>query len=393
MDGEQIADPLAHDRLWCAGTVQAVAPPGVVDLGPGYLDPALLPVSLLRDAYSSALSEFGSASLAYGENRGALSLRTALAARATASGGTGCTPEQLVITAGTSHMLHLLATAFAQPRSVVLIDSLCYDLGRRIFTDCGLRLREVPGDSAGMDPKALGEALRDTDLVAFIYQNPTFQNPTGLVVSAERRRELLAVAREHGTLIVEDDAYAELTLDCPGPPSSLAELSGYRGVIRLLTFSKTLAPGLRLGWLQADRAVTERLVRRGLFASGGALNHTTSLAVLAMLRSGAYNRHLAWLRVQLRTRRDALTGALGESLSDRFGFVPPGGGFFLWLRCDGAAEDDLLSAARRAGVRVTAGSQFGAAGFASIRLSYSLNGPAKLSDAARRLATELNAVA
>lgn len=381
------ADPLAHDRFWRNGTVQAVALPGVTDLGPGYLGPGLLPVSLLRDAYDSALSEYGSAGLAYGDNRGALSLRNELA-------GASCDPDQLVITAGSSHTLYLLATMFARPGAVILVDTVCYDLGRRIFTDCGLRLREVPGDSAGMDPEALAEALRIPDTAAFVYLNPTFHNPTGRIIPLQRRLELLAVAREHDTLIVEDDAYVELMLGCQDPPSSLAELSGYQGVIRLLTFSKSLAPGLRLGWLQAEHAVTDRLVSHGLFASGGALNHTTSLAVLAMLRSGAYSSHLAWLREQLRARRDAIVAGLQDSLGEHFRFVPPSGGFFVWLTCRaGVGEDSLLSAARRAGVRVSAGSPFGTPGQTSIRLSYSLNGPAELDRAARRLASAFNAVA
>jgi 2-aminoadipate transaminase len=387
------ADPLAHDRCWLPGTVQGVAPPGVIDLGPGYLDPLLLPVGLLRDAYGSALQEFGSASLAYGDNRGAWPLRSELAASELAGRRAPCTPEQLVITAGTSQMLHLLAVTFARPGATVMVDEVSYDLGRRVFVDCGLRLREVPGDRAGMDPAALRDALRAHGDVAFIYLNPSFHNPTGTVVPLGRRLELLAVAREHEALIVEDDAYAGLALDEPGPPDSLAELSGFLGVIRLLTFSKTLAPGLRLGWLQADHAVTERLAGCGVLSSGGALNHTTSLAVLMLLRSGAYGRHVDWLRDRLRERRDALVAALRGSLpGDRFRFAVPGGGFFVWLRCGtGETEKELLATAARAGVWVAGGSRFGTTGEPSIRLSYSLNGPAELTHAAHRLAAALTA--
>ena len=385
------ADPFAHDRFWHSGIVQSVAPPGVTDLGPGFLAPDLMPVGLLRDAYASALAEYGAACLAYGDNRGARPLRAELAAGLTAGGGSACDPEQLVITAGTSHMLHLLATVLARPGSAVLTDEVCYDLGRRIFADRGLRLRAVPGDSAGMDPAALADALRAPGDVAFIYLNPTFQNPTGLVMPYERRRELLATARQHETLIVEDDAYAGISLDDPPPPPSLAELSGCRGVIRLLTFSKTLAPGLRLGWLQAEHSLVDRLTGDGVFESGGALNHASSFAVLAMLRSGAYARHLTWLRDRLRMQRDALAGSLRAGLGDRLEFDTPRGGFFLWLRCrTGHSEGELLAAAQRAGVRVAAGSRFGPADPPRIRLAYSLNGPSELVSAANRLAAALN---
>jgi 2-aminoadipate transaminase len=387
------AGPLSHDRFWLTGIVQSLPPDGVLDLGPGYLDPALLPVDLLKDAYSTAMSEFGSAMLGYGDNRGALPLRAALAARTEEGGGQACGPEHVVITAGTSQALHLIATTFAAAGDVVVVDQTSYDLGRRIFTDSGLRLREVPADESGMDPAALDAVLGAAGAAtAFIYLNPTFHNPTGLVIPTARRRELLTVAAGHKTLIVEDDAYAELTLTSGPVPGSLADLADFRGVIRLRTFSKSLAPGLRLGWLQAEEKITDRLTSRGIFESGGSPNHTSSLAVLAMLQGDGYFRHLHWLRDQLRARRDALAGALSSGPSDRFEFTVPGGGFFIWLRArNPQSEAEMLAAARRAGVRVAGGSRFGHPSQPSLRLAYSFLSPGALAFAGRQLADALNA--
>jgi 2-aminoadipate transaminase len=360
---------------WRPGVVQEVAPPGVLDLGPGYPGPDLQPVGLVRHAYARALEEFGSAALAYGDNAGALPLREVLARRA------GTEPDGVVLTAGTSQALHLLGTTFGSPGRTVVTDRLGYDYGRVILTSCGLRLAPVPADSEGMDPAALDTVLSSMD-TAFVYLNPTFHNPTGQVVPERRRRELLEVTARHGVLVVEDDAYAELGLSAATPPPPLADLHP-GGVVRLGTFSKTIGPGLRLGWLTAGPAVVTRLLGHGLFHSGGSLNHLASLAVTTMIAGGEYDRHLDLVRGELRVRRDALLDALGD-----LAVTKPDGGFFLWLRFGPQhREEELMAAADAAGVRVAAGSRFGAGPAPRIRLSYSLNRPAELASAGRALHT------
>ncbi|GCD42232.1 enduracididine biosynthesis enzyme MppQ [Streptomyces paromomycinus] len=386
------AGPLSHTRRWHAGVVQEAAPAGVLDLGPGYIEPALLPVDLLRDAYAGALEEYGAAALGYGHDPGADPLRAELAARAAAAGGHPCGPDQVVLTSGTSQALYLLATSFAAPGDTVLAEELCYDLGQRIFRDCGLRVRTVATDGSGMLPDALDHALaavrREGGRTAFLYLTPTHHNPLGRTVPTERRRRLVEVAARHDTLILEDDAYAELALtDGWTPPPSLAALAGYRGVVRLCSFSKTLGPGLRLGWLLADAEVAARLSGHGLFVSGGSLNHTTSLAVGHLLATGAYDRHLDAFRTRLRARRDALVDTLRAALGDRVRLRTPEGGFFLWLESmAGPTEEALLDRAAAAHVRVAAGSRFGTTQGPSVRLAFSFNPPAALERAARRLA-------
>ncbi|GGZ26569.1 aminotransferase class I/II [Streptomyces inusitatus] len=387
------APVLPHTRRWRAGVVQEVAPPGVLDLGPGYIEPALLPVRLMAGAYQNALAEYGAAALSYGHDPGALPLRSRLAARATAADGRLCEPEQILLTSGTSQALYLLATALAAPGDTVLTEEFCYDLGQRIFLDCALRLRQVAMDASGMLPEALDQALTEGaqagTTTAFVYLTPTHHNPLGHTMPSVRRRQLIEVAAHHGVMMVEDDAYAELSLSPEPPPPSLAALAGYRRVVRLCSFSKTLGPGLRLGWLLADRETAGRLSGHGLFASGGSLNHTTSLAVDSLLADGAYDRHLGVLREQLRIRRDALEGALRAALGDRWALRTPSGGFFLWLRGErGTGEAELLAGAAGAGVRIAAGSRFGVPrpGAAAVRLAFSFNPPESLERAAVRLA-------
>jgi 2-aminoadipate transaminase len=392
---DSAAGPLSHDRQWRAGVVQAVCEPGVLDLAPGYLQPGLLPVDLLRDAYSDALTEFGSAALSYGANQGVDLLRTAIAARTSAADGRPwCLPANVALTAGTSHALHLVATSMAAPGQVALVERTSYDYGRRIIEDCGLTLCEVPADPAGMDPTALDEAITSAvsagRQVAFVVLTPTFHNPTGRTVGPTRRRELLQVAARRRVLVVEDDAYGELALTDDAPPASLAGLAGGRGVVKLGSFAKTIGPGLRLGWLLAEPDVVARFVGQGVYDSGGSPNHLASLAVAVLLRDGHYDEHLRWLRTRLREQRDALLGALRAHLRgvriDR-----PDGGFFLWLRFPGRqSEPRLVADAARSGVAVAAGSRFGTVDEPSVRLAYSFNSPDALAAAALRLADAWN---
>ncbi|GLZ36660.1 PLP-dependent aminotransferase family protein [Actinokineospora sp. NBRC 105648] len=388
MSAEDSAGPLSHRRSWSPGVVQQVGPAGTVDLGPGYLEPGLLPVDLLAAAYPAALAEYGSAALAYGDDRGAVPFRALVADRVARAEGPPCGPDNVLVTAGTSHALHLLATGLAQSGEVVLVEQYGYDYGRRILADRGLRARAVPMDAAGVDPAALDEAIATTraagERIAFAYLAPTFHNPTGLVSPVGRRRELLAVAARHGVLLVEDDAYAELGLDGGADPVSLAGLAGYRGVVRLRTFSKTLGPGLRLGYLLADPAIVGRLAGTGLFTSGGSANHVTSLAVAWLLRSGEYDRHLGWLRSRLRERRDALAVALGSGLEGVVEFTTPAGGYFLWLRST-HDEARLVTAAAAAKINALPGSRFGTGPQPTVRLAYSLNPPSALTAAAEAL--------
>ncbi|MFJ9445029.1 aminotransferase class I/II-fold pyridoxal phosphate-dependent enzyme [Kitasatospora sp. NPDC101235] len=373
--------PLPHARWWRAGVVQAVSPPGVIDLGPGYLEPSLLPVDEVLPLYAEALTEFGPAALSYGANAGAEPLRALLAARH------GCTADEVMVTAGTSQALTLLCTVLGRPGRSVVVERTCYDLGRSIMTDHGLRLREVDADGEGVRPQALDQALSQGDDVAFVYLTPTFHNPTGTVAGTSRRRQLLAVAARHGVPIVEDDAYTELALDRTTPPPSLAALAGRRGVIRLGSFAKTLGPGLRLGWLEAEPDLVETLTNRGQLVSGGSLNHLTSLAVAMLMGDGRYDHRLSWLRDQLRLRRETLVAALRAGLGESVTIDRPAGGFFVWLTFDPRrSEASLLAAAERAGVAVAPGSRYGSTPGTHVRLAYSFNPPDRLAEAAARLA-------
>lgn len=366
---------------WTSGIVQVVGSDGVLDLGPGLFDPALLPTGLLKAAYAETFARYGPAALAYGNNYGPLPLRAALAERTARADGLPCTPEQVVVTAGTSSALDLLARWLGRPGEAVLTEPLTYDLARRIFADRGLAVRGTP-----LDPDVLARAVAAEERrVAFLYVLPTFHNPTGAVMPLARRAELVEAACELGLLVVEDDAYAGLALDPVEAVPSLAGLAGYRNVIRLCTTSKSLAPGLRLGWLLTAAERATQLASSGMFTSGGGLNHLAALATATLLESGGYDRHVKWLREELRVRRDALLTPLRAGLP-AFSFSAARGGFFVWGELpSGCTEAAALEAAAHARVRVFAGSRFGDTGRPAVRLSFSFHSPERLAEAADRL--------
>src|SRR5215472_14064552 len=197
------------------GIMQRDPPRGLVDLGPGYLDPALVPVELIGRWTAQALDRWGASALGYGADAGPLPLRAAAASRISgAAWARECAPSQLIVTGGTSAALDQLAMRFSREGRAVLTESLTYDLGRKIFTGWGVRTVAVRGPADDVDvaelARAAKQAARSTGIPPAIYLIPTFHNPTGRVLSTGRRRDILAVAEQAGSLVIEDQAYSEL---------------------------------------------------------------------------------------------------------------------------------------------------------------------------------------
>jgi enduracididine biosynthesis enzyme MppQ len=372
------------------GVTQFVERPGIVDLGPGYLQPSLLPVAPMRQAMSDALEAMGPSALSYGANRGPAPFLSHLAARATRANDLPCTEENVLVTAGASQMLHYLSASCCSWARSVLVEEPTYDLAVKIFRSCHLEVVPVRCDEHGMVPDALHAALRGERAagrrVGFVYVVPTFHNPTGRVMPLERRERVLEVARGEGLLVVEDNAYLELSYDAEPPPTLLA-LAGNEGVVQVWSFSKTLGPGLRLGWIVQDAESVARMGGEGLLLSGGGLNHVMALAVSELYASGAADRHVAWLRQELVARRDALLGALGAAMPAGVRVGAPRGGYFAWVELPaGLSQRALLAAAEEAGISFALGSRFGTApGQEAIRLSFTFNSPDVLQRAAELL--------
>ncbi|MDY7083751.1 MAG: PLP-dependent aminotransferase family protein [Actinomycetota bacterium] len=332
---------------------------GILDLGWGHPLPALLPTDAWAAATSASVAAYGWKALTYGHGPGPAPLREWIAAHVG--------DPNVFVTAGSSHGLGLVTQVLTRPGDTVLVDSPTYHYAFRILTDLGVRLFPVRAD----DPDEVARRARQFK-AAFLYVVPTFGNPTGRSLTVARRHSLASLELP----VVEDDPYRELYYSTPPPPPFFDP-----NVIRLGSFSKTVAPGLRLGWINAAPELITRLSRLGTVHSGGGVNHTTALTMAEFGSSGAYARHVAMLRDRYRQHRDALCAALG---ADR-----PDGGWFLWLRLpDGVDATALLPVAERHGVSYVPGPAFfadGRGGSDRARLSFSRLPPAELTEAARRL--------
>jgi DNA-binding transcriptional MocR family regulator len=224
-----------------------------------------------------------------------------------------------------------------------------------------------------------------------LYTVPTFNNPTGATMSLERRKAVVELAQQEGLLVLEDDVYRELWYDAP-PPPPIYDLAPAGPVVRLGSFSKVMAPGLRLGWMLAAPEIIRRCTSSGQLDSGGGVNHFTAHVVAAFIELGLLDRHVERLRKAYRQRRDRLMDGLTSHLAEGCEWERSGGGFFVWLRLpqgmDGTA---VVPAAEAAGVSYVPGARFftGGGGERRCRLAFTLVTLEELEEGARRLGAVL----
>lgn len=375
--------------------LQLIQRPGIIDFGWGHPASTLLPVDDLQRALHTALQRDGELALSYGAAQGPGRLIALLCERLGRLDGTHLAPERLLITGGVSQALDLFCTVCTQPGDSVLVESPVYHLALRILRDHGLQLWPVATDQQGLRPDALEETLarvrRQGQPARFLYTLPTFSNPTGVSLAAERRVALLRCAAAHELLVLEDDVYRELWYEAPPLPplSSYAEPAT---VVRFGSFAKILAPGLRLGWMLADAALVQRCVASGLLDSGGGVNHFTAHLVTEYLRDGALDRHVAGLRTTYRARRDQLFAAVQAHLPAGCRVTVPGGGWFLWVQVPQEVDTTaMLPQAEAAGVSYLPGAVFcsDGGGQQHLRLAYSLLSAQEMEEGARRLGAVL----
>jgi len=372
-------------------TLQIALTPGTIDLAWGHPAIDLLPVAAMQRASAAALAKFGTDALTYGYPTGPGPLLEWLAQRIGQREGRTPAPDEIMITGGNSLGLDQLLTLWTEPGDIVLVESPTYHLAVRVMRDHPLILLPVPADGEGLQVDVLAEALaklrKEGKQARMLYTVPTFHNPTGVSLSAPRRQALIALAEREGLLIVEDDVYRELSYDGPPPPSLWSQAPD--GVVaRLGSFSKTLAPGLRLGWLTSSKTIVKRIADCGLLDSGGGINHFTALAVEQICVNGDYDTGVANFRATYRTRRDSLLSTLAQALPKGCSWYTPGGGFFAWIMLpEGLTSSELLPRAEAAGVSFIPGKKFhlNGGGENALRLAFSYYPPEKLVEAAQIL--------
>jgi DNA-binding transcriptional MocR family regulator len=377
-------------------TVQLAVKLGVIDLAWGQPDPALLPVAGMRRATQIALEKYGADTLAYGADAGAGPLLDYLRARIQNAEDHAVETDQIMLTGGNSDALDQIATHFTEPGDIVLVEAPTYHLAVRILRDHHLDIVPVATDEEGLRVNALQDTLAELKRAGkqakFLYTIPTFHNPTGVSLSKGRRRGLVKIAAQEHLLIVEDDVYRELAYDGRALPS-LWSLAPDGIVLRMGSFAKSLAPGVRLGWLTGKGEHIQRMAAGGLRDSGGGVNHFTAMSIAAFCENGMYDAQLEKLRMAYRSRRDALTDALEHEIPEAE-FTKPGGGFFVWVSFPEQMDTQVLRGrAPEHGVDFIHGSRFfvEGGGTNALRVAFSLYPPNELEEAMRRLRKAMDA--
>jgi len=365
------------------------ARPEVINFAGGLPAPELFDADGIAAAYRTVLAGTPARALQYSTTEGEPALRAALAERTTTR-GLPTTPDDLLVTTGSQQALSLLATALVEPGDTVLVESPCYLAALQAFALAGARVVAVPGDEHGIDPQALDDLVA-RERPKLLYTVPTFQNPTGRTLPAARRAAVAEVAARRGLWIVEDDPYGELRYAGTRVPWIAAHPGAEDRTVLLGSFSKVMAPGLRLGWLRAPAG----LRRACAVAKQAADLHTPTVNQLAAARYLADNdldAHVARVAAVYGTRRDAMLAGLPDALPDGSAWTRPDGGMFLWARLpDGHDTTALLPEVVRHDVAYVPGAPFyaGDPDRATLRLCFVTQTPDEITEGLRRLGNAL----
>jgi len=309
--------------------VQTQIPPGVIDLGMGNPPLSVLPLDIIREAAQSALSQNDNSFLQYGLEQGDGYFRAALANFLTDGYGFPVSSENLFVTTGISNGLDLLCSLFTRAGDTILVEEPSYFLALRIFADHQLNVVPVETDENGLIPASLEEKLAGSR-PKFLYLIPSFQNPTGHTLTEDRRDQIVELAGKHDFILAADEVYQLLDYSHK-PPSSFGAYIDSERVISLGSFSKILAPGLRLGWMQAHADTIKRFALSGLLDSGGGLNPFTSAILRRVIESGGLADNIRTLKHRYQVQLSAMDAALRRHLPE-VKYAVPLGGYFFWLR-------------------------------------------------------------
>jgi DNA-binding transcriptional MocR family regulator len=310
--------------------------PGTINFGVGQPSPDLLPVELMRKASESFLSCAQPEQLNYGERQGDQEFREALASFLSAGYAEPVDSGSLFLSGGNSQALDFICALFTRPGDTVIVEEPSYFLAFRIFMDHGLNIVSVPVDEDGLDINQLEKVLEQSR-PRLLYTIPSYHNPGGQTMSLERRHRLAALSREYDFLIAADEVYQLLHYYQP-PPAALGTMTDKGAILSLGSFSKILAPGLRLGWIQTSPDLMAKLMESGAVNSGGSFNHFTSHVVRHAIELGLQDAFLKQLRESYRRRVEIMDQSLHEQIGQLASWQHPEGGYFFWLKFDESVD-------------------------------------------------------
>ena len=389
---------LSYEGLFARGAPEAGRPRTAprrakYDFAIAYPDPASIPVAGLVDALRAALETEGRDLAVYPHPQGYPPLREFVARKLAADRGIRVSPDDIILGDGSSQPIHMVVEVLVDPGDVVLTEDFVYSGTLATLRRFGADIRGVACDGDGMIPDALEGAIRTaigrSRLPKLIYTIPTFQNPQGSVMSLERRQAMVTLSQRYDVPILEDDCYVDLRFEGE-PVPSIHSLDDTGRVIYVGSFSKIIAPGMRLGYLTGPPEVLDRAAA---VKSGGGVNQFAALAV-HRYATGALTEHVRDINDIFQVKRDAMVAALGENFGSRATWSNPAGGLFIWLRMP--QDSDLvetLDKALAAGVGYQPGPLFspdGESGKNYARLCFGYNTPEEIREGIAALADVLD---
>ncbi len=376
-DDDTLEEMVSQRAKAMGRTVWAAAQPDarpVISFAGGLPDIPSLPGEQLLHAGRAVIDREQREALQYGGTFGPYPLREEVAKRSSLLEGIDVSVEQVLITSGSAHAIGVVCEALVDPGDVVLVESPNFPGSLRTMRTFGAELRSVPMDEQGIQVDLLEDELEKLEdegkRAKFIYTIPTHQNPAGITLPMDRRERFVELAREHKTFILEDDAYGELWFDEAPPPSLFALSKGDHG-IKVSSFSKIIATGLRMGWTMAAPSLASRMaaVRYDMGSSP-----FQGRLIAEMIRNGDLDRHIINLRGIYKRKLERVEAALSRYCADFSSYQKPAGGFFLWLKLrPGLRAVDVQRVANEKGVIVGQGPQFYVDGDAEerVRLAFS----------------------
>ncbi len=384
----------SYERLFARNAAEP-APLGMprrgrYDFAVAYPDPETLPLDELVEGLRQALAEEGRDLAIYHHRQGYPPLREYVANKLARDRDIHVSPDDIILGDGSSQPIHMIVETLVDPGDVLLTEEFVYSGTLNTMRRFRADIRGVPCDEQGMLPDALEAAIRQAQAedkrVKFIYTVPTFQNPQGWTMSLERRQAMVELAQRYDVPILEDDCYVDLRYEGSDVPSLYA-LDGTGRVMYVASFSKIIAPGMRLGYMTAPR----ELLQRALAAkSGGSVNTFAAFAV-HRFATGQLHAHIEVINDVQRRKRDTMLAALEEHFGDGATWSRPQGGLYIWVRLPKQADlvrirDRVLETEDVGYVPGTAFAADGVSGRNCMRLCFGYNTPEEIQEGIARLA-------
>ena len=362
--------------------------PEIVSLAGGMPNLTALPMDMMENVVGQLIKSNGMEALQYGSGQGHPKLREQICDVMELE-GIKAHPEDVIVTTGSQQALDLISRIFIDPGDVVLVEAPSYVGALGTFHQYEASIVHVELDDNGMIPDRLREAIAKTQLsgrkIKFLYLIPNYQNPSGVLLSSERRTEILEICREAQIFVVEDNPYGLLGFDKPSPNAMRAEDS--ENVIYLGSFSKTICPGFRVGWALVPQSLKEKLV---IASESSQLcpSNFAQLAISSYLADQPWRDQISSFCKIYKVRRDAMLTAMGKYFPSEATWTKPGGGFYVWATLPAEIDTKaLMPKAIVAKVAYVPGTAFYADGFGSwsMRLSYCYPTPERITDGIQSL--------